>query len=415
MRTYLRIAGGGFAAGLLGLLTCVLTVFVALAVFGLSFTLVDELAQVQASGVELEQSVWALLCQSFVASAANGGRGLWELRGTFLIFGGLGLLAAWLLEGARWVTPTRASTVGFFSVAVLFIIATIAWVYVQHEEVALWMAESPETYRWKAVLLDSQVAALTVAPIFALALAYPLWSLWHWWYLRLGGQVQGAATGQDPVAQRTTRDDDHRSYSNRLAALKRGNAEAATGETATTGDTTTPRVWVSNRHLALLALFAFVSLVGFAVARQYHAQVALRLQHGTTFVDATTQPSAEFHLAIASDVKRLRIVNIKGLGEVDVTLTPVGDAARPVGEIAAWTFAWRADDYLYQELPVQQLAAGDYLLRFEQRRGWGYFEYMLSQGGGRTSQSLALATGILLALGVMSAVVGVGLAVARRL
>ena len=90
-----------------------------------------------------------------------------------------------------------------------------------------------------------------------------------------------------------------------------------------------------------------------------------------------------------------------------------GNPTELIAETPEWAFESRADEYLYQDMPVQGLVPGDYILAFEQRAGWGYFEYMLSQGGGRNSQMLAIATGLLLAITIALAFILAALVISR--
>jgi hypothetical protein len=420
MNSYLRVSAVGCAAGILALLTWVLVIYLALAIFALAFTLIDELARARAAGMALEGRIGLLLGQSLMASGRNALHGLWNLWGAFLVFGALGILAAWSVQLGRLVDPVHAWWISFLGVAALVVIAALTWVFVQREQIILWMAESPETYRWRDILLDSQVAALTVGPIFALAIAYPAWVAWRWWFTKLGGvRVFGDSAGTTPTDLTRTSADDHRTYANRLAALKRGASADASQLGPRARDTSARdtkewrRIVHSNRLLVLLILLVAVCLGSYIVANHYHAQLALRLQHGAAFTDATTQPHMEFPLRIASDVQRLRIVNINGLGAVSITLGPAGAPQTVVGEASDWTFEWRADEYLYRDIPVEMLTPGDYTLTFEQSAGWGYFEYMLSQGGGRTSQILAVATGLLLATSIVLGSVLAAIAIAR--
>ena len=186
MSSYLRVSLLGSVAGFLALLVWVLVVYLALAIFALAFTLVDELATARAAGMALEGQIGALLGQSIVASGGNALRGLLDLWGAFVVFGVLGILAAWSYQLGCLVAPARGWWISFLGVAALVVVAVITWVFVQREQITLWMAESPETYRWRDIMLDSHFAALSVGPIFALAIAYPAWLAWRWWFTLVG-------------------------------------------------------------------------------------------------------------------------------------------------------------------------------------------------------------------------------------
>ena len=368
----------------------------------------------------LSDPIPLLLGQSLVASGWNALHGLWDLRVAFAVVGIVGIAAAWGHRAGQLIDRTHAWWVSFLVVAALFVVATTAWLYFQGEEIALWMAESPETYRWSDLLLESHTAAITVGPIFALSAAYAIWAVWRWWYSRLPGWFSaGAEESKSPKPAIKAAAD--RGYGSRLHTLKRGLSaepggaladgrnEAAHSEERAVLD----KIVQSNRLLLVLALLGVFCVAGFLVANRAHGQVAMHLQHGTAFVDATRLPHAEFPLAIAANTDRLRVVNINGLGNVNLLLVPNADRSTVAAAVQDWEFKWRSDDYLYQDIPVQGLAAGDYRLEFNQHSGWGYFEYTLSQGGGRTSQLLALVAGLLLAVAVLFAAALVALTMAR--
>ena len=175
------------------------------------------------AGMALEGQIGALLGQSIVASGGNALRGLSDLWGAFVVFGVLGILSAWSYQLGCLVAPARGWWISFLGVAALVVVAVITWVFVQREQITLWMAESPETYRWRDIMLESHFAALSVGPIFALAIAYPAWLAWRWWFTRLGGSrtyAGAASTASTDVARAAL--EDHRTYSRRLAELKRG-------------------------------------------------------------------------------------------------------------------------------------------------------------------------------------------------
>lgn len=61
-----------------------------------------------------------------------------------------------------------------------------------------------------------------------------------------------------------------------------------------------------------------------------------------------------------------------------------------------------------------QIEPGLYQLQFIQQSGWGWFEFALSHGGGRNSQTLALSIGLLLTLAVICSIALI-MAVAAKL
>ena len=412
----MRVSLLGFVAGLLALLVWVLVIYLALAIFALAFTLVDELAT-GAEGMALEGQLGSLLGQSIVASGGNAlpayricrapssSSAYWASSRPGAINLGLGgACAGW------WMS--------FLGVAALLVVAVITWVFVQREQITLWMAESPETYRWRDIMLDSHFAALSVGPIFALAIAYPAWLAWQWWFVRLADRVltrsrehcfdgRGAGRCGGPshlfqtLGRSQTRRADRGQYSDPAAEPhRRAYAEE----------------WrrIATEPGPGLSALLLIGAIGGAITAI--ASMSRSPSDFSTARPSWTQPRSRtwnFALRIDPDVQRLRIVNINGLGAIAISLRSPGNSTEQVAETPEWAFEWRADEYLYQDIPVQGLAPGDYILAFEQRAGWGYFEYMLSQGGGRNSQILAIATGLLLAITIALAVILAALVVAR--
>ena len=334
----------------------------------------------------------------------------------------IGVFAAWGHRMGLLLLPQRAWWISFGCVAVLLTISSVTWLSVQREQIALWMAESPETYRWRDLMLGSQTTALSVGPIFALAVAYPIWAVWRWWYTRLGKWWKADSSELAPPSKGAVDSgEDHRTYAQRLAELKRGAAPAgsspvpapASSGQSSPGTLSLPGAVQSNSLLVVLAVLAIGFSVAYLLADRYHQEVALRLEHGIAFVDTATQPQAEFPVRVDPDVQRLRIVNIKGEGAVRVFVSQPSTPLQSVAESPEWAFEWRSDEYLYQDLPVADLAPGDYTLNFVQESGWGYFEYLLSHGGGPTSNVLAVAAGFLFACSLLLAAALIALVAAR--
>ncbi|MBV7327450.1 CRTAC1 family protein [Chloroflexi bacterium TSY] len=66
-------------------------------------------------------------------------------------------------------------------------------------------------------------------------------------------------------------------------------------------------------------------------------------------------------------------------------------------QISDWSFGHN-DPNLYENISLDNITSGEYVLLFAQAEGVGFFEYTLSHGGGRMSNVAALAIGGLLAI-----------------
>lgn len=407
----LRIYVLGFLANVLGLLTFIFLVYLCLATFSLFFTTINELARAKAAGaLPANGSALELISDSVVGSARNALKGLWDARLGFLVFGVLGVFAAWAHQIGLVVHKKRAWLGSFICVAVIITVSIITWAFAQREEIALWIAESPETFRWRDLLLESYYVEVSVSLIFALSAAYLIWAVWRWWYVRLNGWLGSATLGTEPgpgVPFRGAEQQGWRYHTSHLHELKREMSSARSRSERPEGVTTEavpPRTLTpleealqSGKLIKPLGiLFVLCVLILFPVNR-YHDQVAIRLQHGIVFVDIASRPHQEAMVRIEPDIHKIRVVNINGLGTVNLYLSPTADWGEAIESVKGWSFEWRQDEYIYTDVPVAGLEPGDYYLHFVQESGWGYFEYMLSHGGGTLSHLSVLVVGFLLA------------------
>ena len=363
----LRIYALGFLANALGLLTFILILYLCLAIFSLFFTTIGELARAEATdSPTLTGPAWALIGDSILGSARNALKGLWDARLGFLIFGILGGFAAWAHQIGLIVHKERAWLGSFICIAVIIAVSSITWAFVQREEVALWMAESPETFRWRDLLLESYYVEVGVSLIFALSAAYLIWAVWRWWYVKLVGWLLPNAQVFDPPD------------SPRLDQMLQ-----------------------SNKLIKWVGILLVLCVVPLFPIDGYHDRVALRLQHDIAWVDDVRQSERSFVVEVRPGARKIRVVNIKGLGTVSIYLSPTTDYREAVRSVEDWTFEWRLDEYLYADLPVTGVEPGEYYLHFVQESGWGYFEYALGDGGGPASHVAALALGFLMACSVV--------------
>jgi len=422
LETYLL----GFLAGALALLSFILILYLCLATFSLVFTTINELARAEATGTPtLTGSALDLISDSVLGSVRNALKGLWDFRLGFLILGVLGAFAAWAHQIGLMVHGERAWLVSFICMALIITVSVITWAFAQREEVTLWMAETPETFGWRDFLLESYTVEVSVSLIFALSATYLIWAVWRWWYMRLILWLSRPTLAIEPRPSpplKGTEQEDWRSYASHLRELKReivgpgGRPERFEAPTAEALPLPTPtpkeKLWHSGKLIKPLAILFVLSVLILLPVNRYHDQAAMRLQHGIVFVDvASHQPHREVLVRVQPDSHKIRVVNINGVGTVNLYLSPTDDYLEAVKSVKDWSFVWRSDEYLYASIPLDDLEPGDYHLHFLQESGWGYFEYTLSHGGGTLSHVSALVVGLLLAcslvLGLTLVVVGV--------
>ena len=370
----------GLVAGVLGLVTLVLGVNLGLAILGLCFTMMRGVIEAEAAGVApLGDSPWQFVAGSVVGSVRNAIGALWDARPGLVVVGPLGIIAAVGHQMGLSLRPKKAWLVSFISLAVGVAVPAIAWAFVQREEVTLWILETPEVYSWRDMLLESYSTEVMVTLIFALSLAYPVWAAWRWWYVKLVGWLLPHVRLLDPP------------------------------------ETPYLEQVVQSKGIVTWIGVSFVICVACLLPLHwYHDRIALHLQHGVAWVDEANQPEQAFVVEVRLGARKIRVVNINGLGSVSMYLSPTADHREAVRSVEDWTFEWRLDEYLYADLPMAGVSPGEYYLHFVQESGWGYFEYTLGDGGGPASHMAALAFGFLLACSIVLGLALIVLLVVRR-
>ena len=384
----LRTSALGFLASVLGLLTFILVLYVCLAIFGLFFNVIDELARARALGAELPGgSAGQIIAGMLVGSGLNALRGLWGARLGFLAFGVLGVLAAWADRLAASFVRDRAGLASLASVAVVILVTFITWSIVQGQEMDVWLSQTPDAV-WARDTMRAPVGIkITVSLILGLLAVYPIWAVWRWWYVRLAGKPETPAEMpastegvSAPVAAPSLRES------------LQGSAK--------------PVLWLAIPFVLCVALLCPVS--------QYHDRVSMEIQHGTAYpAVGSLTPSQMLKVSVQAEGDTIRIVNINGLGTVSIYLSPTDDTRDAVQSLEDWTFEWRLDEYLYVDFPLDGVAPGDYYLHFVMAEGWGYFEFTLAHGGGTSSHASALVYGFLIACAVLLGVALVAVAAVK--
>jgi hypothetical protein len=362
----------GFVAGVLGLITLIFCVYLGLAIFGLFFSVLRGVIEAEAAGAApLGHSAWQFVAGSLVGSVRNAVSALRSARLGLLVAGALGVIAAVGHQVGLLLRGKRAWLVSFILLAVGIAIPAITWAFVQREEVALWILETPEVYYWRELLLESYATEVIVTLIFALCVAYPIWAVWRWWYVKLVGWLLPGTRVFDPPE---------------IPRLE--------------------QMLQSKSFVKWVSILFVICVIFLFPLHWYHDRIALHMQHGVAWVDDANQPAQSFVVEVRSDARKIRVVNINGLGAVSMYLSPTANYRQAVRGVEDWTFEWRLDEYLYTDLPMADVAPGEYYLHFVQESGWGYFEYTLGDGGGPASHMAALAFGFFLACSLL---LGLGL------
>lgn len=412
IKTLGRSAVLGAASNVLALASVIGILYLGFAVVGVFYGLANTLARAGSElGALTDKSTGELILESLGGTFSNAVNGLVAAWPAFIVFAVLGIVAAtgWFLSGS--LTETRRWFVSFGVMAAVIGATATVWMMLQRNQIQIWIAESPELFRWREVLMRSIGTDISVILVFSLLVAAPIWMAWRWWFERL--------------AQRRTR---HPAPNMPLPSALPNLIQPrwATGtpfgrqpHSAGTGAADPYRSLLLSRPFLLAAsvLFLLLSAAVLLLNSQYK-QSTLRLEHGA-FVLTRVDPVSSDMLFLDPDARKIRIVNVNGEGSVTVRLTSAESDAAALEPVTDWSFTRRNDqEYFYKEFSLTGLTPGAYRLEFEQTQGWGWYEWTLSQGTTQDSTILSLAMGIVLASALVTAglllISGI-LAVHRRL
>ena len=397
IRSLGRSAVLGAASNILALASLIGILYLGFAVVGVFYGLANTLARAGSEiGALTDKSAGELVLESLGGTFGNAVQGLVAAWPAFLVFAVLGIAAAtgWFLSGS--LSETRRWFVSFgVMTAVIGATATV-WMMLQRNQIQIWIAESPELFRWREVLMRSIGTDISVMLVFSLLVAAPIWMAWRWWFERLAQRRSRSPTPNTPLPSALPR----QNRPGRNSGTPFGRQQQATG----VGTADPYRSLLLSRPFLLAAsvLFVLLSAAVLLLNSQYK-QSTLRLEHGA-FVLTRVDPVSSNALVLDPDARKIRIVNVNGEGSVTVRLTSAESDAAALDPVTDWSFTRRNDqEYFYKEFPLTELTPGAYRLEFEQTRGWGWYEWTLSQGTTQDSTVLSLAMGIALASALVTA------------
>ena len=410
IKTLGRSAVLGAASNVLALASLIGILYLGFAVVGVFYGLANTLARAGSEALT-DKTAGELVLASLGGTLGNAVNGLVAAWPAFIVFAVLGIVAAtgWFLSGS--LTDTRRWFVSFGVMAAVIGATATVWMMLQRNQIQIWIAESPELFRWREVLMRSIGTDISVILVFSLLVAAPIWMAWRWWFERLTQRRSRLPKPNMPLPSALpTRDQPKR------------RSETPFGRQAPSADAkaTDPyRSLLLSRPFLLAAsvLFVLLSAAVLWLNSQYK-QSTLRLEHGA-FVLTRVDPLSSDTLFLDTDARKIRIVNVNGEGSVTIRLTAAESDAAALEPVTDWSFTRRNDqEYFYKEFPLIGLTPGAYRLEFEQTKGWGWYEWTLSQGTTQDSTILSLTMGIVLASALVTAgllVISGMLALRRRL
>ncbi len=397
IRSLGRSAVLGAASNVLALASLIGLLYFGFAVVGVFYVLANTLARA-GSGISAltDKSASALVLQSLTGTFSNAVHGLVAAWPAFVVFAVLGIVAAtgWFLSGS--LSETRRWFVSFGVMAAVIGATATVWMMLQRNQIQIWIAESPELFRWREVLMRSIGTDISVMLVFSLLVAAPIWMAWRWWFERLAQRRSRLPAPNMPLPSALPKQNQPR----RDSGTPFGRQPYPAGT-----DAADPyRSLLLSRPFLLVAsvLFLLLSAAVLLLNSQYK-QSTLRLEHGA-FVLTRVDPVSSDTLFLDPDARKIRIVNVNGEGNVTVRLTSAESDAAALEPVTDWSFTRRNDqEYFYKEFPLADLTPGAYHLEFEQTKGWGWYEWTLSQGTTQDSTILSLAMGIVLASALVTA------------
>ena len=395
IKTLGRSAVLGAASNILALASVIGILYLGFAVVGVFYGLANTLARAGSElGALTDKTTGELILESLGGTFSNAVNGLVAAWPAFIVFAVLGIVAAtgWFLSGS--LTETRRWFVSFGVMAAVIGATATIWMMLQRNQIQIWIAESPELFRWREVLMRSIGTDISVILVFSLLVAAPIWMAWRWWFERLAQRRSGLPTPNMPLPSALPRQNQPR----------RSSGPPFGRQLQSTGVADPYRSLLLSRPFLLAAsvLFLLLSAAVLLLNSQYK-ESTLRLEHGA-FVLTRVDPVSSDTLFLDPDARKIRIVNVNGEGSVTIRLTSAASDTAALEPVTDWSFTRRNDqEYFYREFPLTGLAPGKYRLEFEQTQGWGWYEWTLSQGTTQDSTILSLAMGIVLAIALVTA------------
>ncbi|MYD90737.1 MAG: hypothetical protein F4Y08_10450 [Caldilineaceae bacterium SB0662_bin_9] len=232
----------------------------------------------------------------------------------------------------------------------------------QRNQIQIWIAESPELFRWRDVLMRSIGTDIPVMLVFSLLVAAPIWMARRWWFERLAQQRSHSPAPNMPLPLALPQQNQPR--------RDLGKPFGRQPHPAGTGAADPYRSLLLSRPCLLAAsvLWLLLSAAVLLLNSQYKHS-ALRLEHGG-FVLTRVYPVSNETLFFDPDTRKIRIVN--GEGSVTGRLTSAESDTTALEPVTDWSFTRRNDqEYFYKEFLLTGLTPGDYRFGVRTNRGLG--------------------------------------------
>ena len=132
-------------------------------------------------GALTDKTTSELVLGSLGGTFSNAVNGLLAAWPAFIVFAVLDIVAAtgWFLSGS--LTETRRRFVSFGVMATVIGATATVWMMLQRNQIQIWIAESPELFRWRDVLMRSIGTAILML-VFSLLVIAPSADGLNGWY-----------------------------------------------------------------------------------------------------------------------------------------------------------------------------------------------------------------------------------------
>ena len=330
-----RSAVLGAASNILALASLIGILYFGFAVVGVFYGLANTMAR---AGSEIsaltDKSAGELVLASLGGTFSNAVQGLVAAWPAFIVFAFWALSPPLVVPDGSLSKPDAGCQFRNHGDRLSSATSTV-WMMLQRNQIQIWIAESPELFRWRDMLMRSIGTDISVILVFSLLVAAPIWMAWRWWFERLAQRRSRLPASNMPLPSALPKQNQPRRNS--------GTPFGRQPHPAGTGAADPYRSLLLSRPFLFAASVLFLLLTtAVLLLNSQYKQSTLRLEHGA-FVLTRVDPLSSDTLFLEADARKIRIVNVNGEGSVTVRLTSAESDAAALEPVTDWSFTRRND------------------------------------------------------------------------